>query len=253
MIKKLGLVLECAREGADEKVLTCLTRRLAPATKLVSPACMVSKAHLITDGAAAAQKLLQADNCDRVFIVWDLKPEWQDEEQKLTCAEECALVSAELDRLNIRNRVDLICIVEMLETWVIADERAVTEYLSKAPRTHEFKRQKRPEIHPDPKALLITEFGKTSRRIYRDHTDAVRVIQKCPDVTRLRRVSSFARFVNKLTGSPETEFSRCGDACNDLARSGVFEPVQNSPATVAVPTLPRTYRPRGNPRKGQAL
>ena len=247
MIGKLGLVLECAREGADEKVLKCLTRRLAPATKLAPPQCMVSKEMLIKNGAEAAKLLLEADKCDRVFIVWDLKPEWQEQQQFLDCEEECDLILAKLVTLGIREHVDLICIVEMLETWIIADDRALSTHLSRAPRNYAFKRIKAPESVIDPKALLITTFRQSFRRIYRDHTDAVRVIQKCPDTTRLKRVSSFSRFVTKLTGNEGATFSRCGDVCNDLAPSGVFQPAQAA-ALPEPPTIP-LIKQKGRPRR----
>lgn len=246
MINKLGLVLECAREGADEKVLTCLLRRLSPQTKLAPAACKGSKKELINSGADAAKLLLEADGCNRVFFVWDLKPEWIEEKQLLTCAEECALIAAKLDALGIRERVDLICIVEMLETWIVADDRAVREYISRPNHQSDFRRVNAPEAQADPKSLLQTAFESTSRKTYRDHTDAVRIIQKCPDTSRLLRVSSFSRFVMKLTGQATSPFCACGDVCNDLARSGLFQPVRapqvaTTPSVVAVP---RKGRPR---------
>ncbi len=246
MIGKLGLVLECAREGADEKVLKCLTRRLAPQTQLAPPQCMVSKEMLIKSGAEAAKLLLEADRCDRVFVVWDLKPEWEEQKQLLDCKEECDLIAAKLDDLGIRENVDLICIVEMLETWIIADDRALSTHLSRPPRNYAFKRIKAPESVADPKGLLISTFKQTFRKTYRDHTDAVRVIQKCQDSTRLERVSSFARFVTKLTGKQGTAFSRCGEVCNDLAPSGVFQPAQAVilPAPIAKPVFKQKARPR---------
>lgn len=248
MISKLGLVLECAREGADEKVLKCLTRRLAPATVLAQPACMVSKELLINNGAMAAKQLLDADKCDRVFVVWDYRPEWEEQQQLLNCAEECALIASKLVELGIRDKVDLICIVEMLETWIIADDRAVSDYLSRAPRFYHFRRVKRPEAHRDPKALLIETFGTTFRKTYRDHTDAVRVVQKWADTTRLGKVSSFSRFVRKLTGSATTAFSQCGDVCNDLAPSGLFQPsAQNSGPATAVLNPPA--KTKGRPKR----
>jgi hypothetical protein len=247
MISKLGLVLECAREGADEKVMTCLTRRLAPTTVLARPACMASKELLMNNGAEAAEQLLSAEHCDRVFIVWDLKPAWEEEEQYLTHAQELSLMEGKLDALGIQDDVDLFCIVHMLETWVIADDRAVSAHLSRPTRAFNFRRVLHPESHPDPKALLISNFAASRRGTYRDHTDAVRIIQKSPDTTRLRRTSTFTSLLQKLTGSSTTDFLHCGKACNDLARSGNFEPAQ-APEPANPPAVSPVVR-RGRPRR----
>lgn len=247
MINKLGFVLECAREGADEKVMTCLVRRLSPATRLARPACMASKELLMNNGAEAAEQLLATEHCNRIFMVWDLKPAWEEEEQDLTQVEEIALMEAKLDALGIRAHVDLFCIVQMLETWIIADDRAVSAHLSRPARAFDFRRVRNPEAHPDPKALLISSFSQSRRGIYRDHTDAIRIIQQSPDTTRLRRTSTFSSLLEKLTGNATTDFQQCGDVCNDLGRSGNFEPVQtlgatNAPAVIAVAQ-------RGRPRR----
>lgn len=247
MINKLGLVLECAREGADEKVLRCLTRRLAPTTVLAPPACMTSKELLMNNGAEAAEQLLSAEHCDRVFIVWDLKPAWEEEEQHLTHAEEISLMEGKLAALGIQDDVDLFCLVHMLETWVIADDRAVSAHLSRPTRAFNFRRVLHPEAHTDPKALLISSFTASRRGTYRDHTDAVRIIQKSPDTTRLRRTSTFTSLLQKLTGSSTTDFLHCGTACNDLARSGNFEPAQ-APGPINLPAVAPVVR-RGRPRR----
>ncbi|WP_438480849.1 hypothetical protein [Oleiharenicola lentus] len=247
MINKLGLVLECAREGADEKVMTCLARRLTPGTRLARPACMASKELLMNNGAEAAEQLLNAERCDRVFVVWDLKPAWEEEQQLLTCAEEIALMEEKLTALSIHSRVDLFCITHMLETWVIADDRAVSAHLSRPTRPYTFRRVTNPESHLDPKALLNACFSECRRGVYRDHTDAVRIIQKTPDTTRLRRAPTFTALLHKLTGNAATDFHHCGDVCNDLSRSGNFQPAQAPVA--ARPSEPVVVARRGRPRR----
>jgi hypothetical protein len=219
MIPRLGLVLECAREGADEKVLTCLVRRLAPTTVLAPPACMINKAQLIEKGAGAAKLLLNTDRCNRVFIVWDLKPEWRDQQQRMSYKQELALMRTKLAEAGIQARVDLFCLIQMLETWIIADARAVSAHLSSPTRPFSFRRISDPTAHTDPKALLESHFRQSWRRTYRDYTDAVRIIQKVPDTTRLRRVDTFSNFTSQLTDDADAQFQQCGDVCNDLART----------------------------------
>jgi hypothetical protein len=222
MIKKLGLVLECCRDGADERVLKCLTRRLSPDTEVKKVAAMQDKRKLMQQGVDAAEKLLTAEKCERVFIVWDLQPEWQDDKgEPFDCEEECDLLRAQLADRGIEDKVDLICILQMLETWIVADHPAVSAHLSRPTHPYNFSKVKKLETNTDTKALLIEACiearGRGNR--YNDRLDAVRVIQRVEEPSRLQKVGSFRRFVNKLTGNEESSFQRCGDVCNDLAQN----------------------------------
>ena len=101
MIQKLGLVLECCREGADERVLRCLVRRLSPDTQVVVRA-MNDKGSLFREGIQAAEALVTIEKCDRVFVVWDLHPEWEDEldpKRAIKCKDECEELRKQLAKV----------------------------------------------------------------------------------------------------------------------------------------------------------
>jgi hypothetical protein len=220
MIARLGLVLECARDGADERVLRCLTRRLSPTTVVKNVAAMQTKKRLMKEGVDVAEKLLNAEKCDRVFVVWDLQPKWKDDKGEICdCAKECGLLRAQLIDRGIHDHVDLICILQMLETWIVADHEAVAAHLSRPSRPFVFSRVKALQTHTDTKALLIKACMKARGKRYSDRLDAVRILQRVEQPTRLRAVGSFRRFVHKLTGNEKSAFQRCGDVCNDLAQN----------------------------------
>jgi hypothetical protein len=183
---------------------------------------MQDKRKLMQQGVNAAEKLLSAEKCERVFIVWDLQPEWRDDKgAPLDCEEECDLLRQQLTDRGIEDRVDLICILQMLETWIVADHPAVSAHLSRPAHPYSFSKVKSLETNADTKALLIGACiearGRGNR--YNDRLDAVRIIQRVNEPSRLQKVGSFRRFVGKLTGDEESAFERCGDVCNDLAQN----------------------------------
>jgi hypothetical protein len=222
MIQKLGLVLECCREGADERVLKCLIRRLSPETIVVVRA-MNDKGSLFREGIQAAEALVTIEKCDRVFVVWDLHPEWGDEldpKRAIKCKDECEELRKQLAKVGQKDSIDLICIIKALETWVLADERALSAYFSTPEHPIAVPRVKKPHQDLDPKGHIMTLFKKLRRGSrYTDRIDAVRIIQKAPDTNRLSKVPSFKRLLEKLLHDPDAEFVKCGDTCNDLAAS----------------------------------
>jgi hypothetical protein len=214
MINKLGLVLECGREGADERVLRCLIARLSPGTE-VRVAAMGDKAALFRDGIQAADKLLSADNCDHVFIIWDLHPEWrQDISSAKSCAFECAEMRSQVPAK--LTKITPICILRSLEAWILADERALSEYFSRPTHAVKIPRISCPDRDRDPKGRIFTMFRQQGRR-YTDRLDAVRVMQATPNTNRLRRISSFARLCYKLVGDAAADFQHGGDVCAKFA------------------------------------
>ncbi len=219
MIQRLGLVLECYREGPDDRVLRCLIRRISPDTE-IHVRCMGSKGSFRTDAVKAAELLIAEDQCHEVFLVWDLQPEWADDRGKpFDCVEECKALLAQFPPWKVSQHIHLICITYMLEAWVVADERALATFFSTAAYKAKVQWVKSPETEKDTKALLIdlcvSHRGRARR--YQDRIDAVRILQACPDTSRLTDIPSFARFAEKLTGNAKANFIRDGSACSDFA------------------------------------
>jgi hypothetical protein len=214
---KLGLVLECDTGGPDELVLTCLARRLAPGIT-VQAAGLGSKAQVFLRGPETAAELVETSGCDRVFVVWDLKPYWEGA-AALNCEAEADELRAKLKGMNKTTaaKVRLLCLTWELETWLIADARAVNAHLSTATHKANFKCSF-PLGKNDAKAFLDREVKKHrgQTRRYVDVREAIQIARLIPDTHRVRSIPSFKRFARLVCGKPLADFQQCGDACNDL-------------------------------------
>ena len=222
MIKRLGLVLECDTGGPDELVFRCLIRRFSTkgAEPEVFPVCLGSKRGVMEDAVSRAEALVALDECDLVLIVWDLKPLWDVPPAK-KCVDESALLREKINEIDPQasSRIRLLCLTWELETWLIAEDRAVRQYLSKAAHPCKFQAPKKLDNVTDPKSYLnkaFTSFRGKSRR-YEDRIEAIQIIQQWPDLTRVSKVASFRRFASLVAGSESPAFQQCGSVCNDLA------------------------------------
>ena len=215
---KLGLVLECDTGGPDELVLSCIARRLAPGIE-VQAVGLGSKEQVFLKGEETARELVESSRCDLVLIVWDLKPFWEPAAEK-NCKAETREMLNSLANLPAatRRKIRLLCLTWEIETWLIADERAVSEHLST--RAHKVRfRCKNPLSKTDPKAVLDRECkryrGNTQR--YLAVREAIQIAQCMHDTHRVRRIPSFTRFADLVCTNPRADFQLCGDVCNDLA------------------------------------
>lgn len=200
---KVGFIVECGPQGAEVKVLPHLARALDPTLELLDPVSLDDKGKLKRECGTWAKALL-ARGCQRVLIVWDLLPDWGEYEGKGCRHNDKEQIAASLKSAGLRpsdSRIRLVCIEQMLEAWIMADERALSAFLSTDAHPIKIGRCKDPESVSDPKAALITLFGKSRSRIrrYVDYEHAIRIVRLLPDVTRLRRSESFRRFEEKLT------------------------------------------------------
>lgn len=217
MIKKLGLVLECDSGGPDELVFTCLVRRLSPGTA-VKVVTMGSKSGMLLRAAETAQELIETEKCDRVIIAWDYKPPFDGPPPAKRCEDETAMMKTTLAALPnaLKPKVRLLCLVHELETWLIAEDRAVRDYLSTSAHKCKFKAPK-PHSKVDPKAFLSSEFRAFRGTRYEDFKEAVRLVALWQDTRKVGKLDSFQRFADLVTGDANAEFQVCGDACKDLA------------------------------------
>jgi hypothetical protein len=200
---KVGFIVECCDEGAETKVIPHVVGMVNPAIKpVVVP--LRSKRLLKTNCGEVARALLENSACSRVVILWDLLPDFNEYEGR-GCRHDDkeqisdSLRSAELDPAD--PRIQVVCIEKMLEAWIMADERALSAFLSTDAHRVRVSRCKAPESVPDPKAALITLFRKSGSRIrrYVDYEHAIKIVRLLPDLNRLRRSESFCRFEEKLT------------------------------------------------------
>lgn len=201
--EKVGFIFECGRDGADFKVCNHLLSRMNPHIIMV-PRFLDNTERLLSECGPVAYALLQAENCARVIVSWDLEPPW--ERSRRPCRhddKEKAFASLRSAKVPL-GRVLLLCIERELECWLMADNRALEIFLGKLKHPHqvgnlhEYRRPDQQIRHP--KASLIRlfqhELGKGRRYVDRDH--ALRIAQAIPDWSRLRRSDSFRRFAERV-------------------------------------------------------
>ena len=195
---KIGFIFECGPAGADQQVCEYLAGQLLPGVECVSRT-LNDKANLLQDAGRVAAALL-ADGCERVLIVWDLRPAWPDRKHKPCRRIERTALLELLNKAGITDQpVFLVCIEQELESWLLADERKISAHLSTAAHGYSAQRVRKPDRVPNPKSVMMNHFQTAKGRRYVDQTDAIKVMQeKTKDLSRLRRSPTFVRFESKL-------------------------------------------------------
>ena len=218
MIRKLGLIFECDVGGPDELVFKCLVRRLSPETEVLTRS-LGNKPAIFERGPDVAKALVETDKCDLVMIVWDLKPLW---EKPGSCKTEAQTLRLNLDGLPAatRSKIRLLCLTYELETWLLADDAAVRDYLSKEAHPCTWQVSK-PASYQDAKAQLNRVFSEFRGRRYEDFSEAIKVASKWTSTTKLRKIPSFKRFCVLLTGNKAVDFQKGAEVCGDLRQDAL--------------------------------
>lgn len=195
---KIGFVFECGPQGADKQVCEYLAGKLLPNASFVSRT-LDNKANLLSQAGKVAAALL-GEGCARVLVVWDLRPAWPEKKHKPCRHNERTALLDSLAKAGIAKRpVFLVCIEQELEGWLLADEAKLSAFLSTDAHAYVAKRVKQPDRVPQPKASVLKHFKTARGWRYEDRIHAVKIIcQGEPDLHKLRRSTSFARFESKL-------------------------------------------------------
>lgn len=194
---KVGMIFECGPQGADLKVCEYLAKQIKPDIQIKS-VTLDNKKNLVAECGKAAQLLL-AGGCDQVVIVWDLYPSWHEQAPCRKKDREDIMRSLKAADANIAN-VFLVCIEAELETWLLADNRAINTVLSKPYRPVRIKRMRQTEQIPNPKKYMMQIFRQNGGKPYNDLIHAVQIVKAMPDLKRLRKIDAFRRFERKLIG-----------------------------------------------------
>ena len=124
---KIGFVLECTLKGPDAIIYPSVFSKLCGTVELEKPITLTNKKILMDEGHNYVEELMK-QGCDYVFVIWDRIPKWGGTGR---CVEEKESFIVKLQQLNIdETRVKLCCIDEMLESWLIADERGFNNWVS---------------------------------------------------------------------------------------------------------------------------
>ncbi len=194
---KIGFLVECGPDGPETKVIPYLAKYFRSDIDYdVIP--LDRKPRLKSECGRYARELLRR-GCDRVLIVWDLLPDWGEYEGKGCRKIDREEIGESLRQAGIKptdKRIGLVCIHNMLEAWILADERALASFLSTDAHPVRIRRTRKPESVKDPKARLKDIFRKSGHRIrdYVDRTHALKIVQCLTDLQRLETCATFLRF-----------------------------------------------------------
>lgn len=193
----LGLILECGPVGADKKVCEHLVKRLIPDVT-IKTVTLDNKKNLTNNCGPAAARLIENDKCEKVIIVWDLYPTWRDTQPCMKQDRDEIFRSLDASGVD-RTKIALVCVVEELEAWLLADHRALEDALSRPTRPAKIKRIRKTEEISNPKKYigrLYREHGRT----YNDLIDAEKIVKAMPDLDRIADCDTFQRFRAKVEG-----------------------------------------------------
>ncbi len=211
---KVGIILECGPEGPDVKVCSHLLRMLASGFDFIIKT-LNNKPNLLNECGKTAKNLIVVDKCSRVIVIWDLYPAWREKGVKPCRKEDKQTIIESMAGAGVsKSKYEMVCIEEELESWLIADERMLTDFLTDKKKPHtvgRLLRVKKPDKQRNPKTYLTKIFNRelgASRR-YIDFQDAEALVRYVKDFSRLKKSDSFCRFVQKVTGESvkRSEFS----------------------------------------------
>lgn len=191
MSRKVGIITEAPRGSGDEQVFRWLIEQLCPEMQPVIIGNR-NKKELINDCIEEAIALLDIDGCESILVIYDRMPRFQPKMQLLPTDPQQS-IEQRLNQQGIRDKVQFIRIDEMLETWLIADEAAVRNYLIKKhkpnPVPGPFNGGRKQNHNPKPKDLIeeyLNEYNSTTTALpILKEADLKKVSQRC---------SSFASF-----------------------------------------------------------
>ena len=197
---KIGMIFECGADGADKPVCVQLAKRIDPTLQIISRT-LDDKQNLISKCGSTSAQLLEL-GCERVAVVWDLRPAWPDKKYNPCLKEERnAILDSLLAAKICLERVYLVCIEQELEAWLLADERALRYVLSTPAHPVTIKRRRRVDQIKNPKSVINNLYKEYKGTRYVDRYHAEPIVLAIPDLSRLRKIRSFRRFESAISES----------------------------------------------------
>jgi hypothetical protein len=189
---RIGFVLECSSKGPDADIYPYLAKLFCPNVEINKGdiLTLINKSNVMNEGAAAIKILLET-GCDYVFVIWDRMPKWGGTGN---CEAHKATIVENLNSLGIDSaRVVLCCIKDMLESWMLGDGNAITEYFQSLNPSHRLSR------FPDYKSSI--EQSKPEEKLvkyngrYDKYSDNFKIVKRIKDFGKIAtRNDSFKFF-----------------------------------------------------------
>lgn len=194
---KLGLILECPKQGTDHLVYEYVIKRLCPAIEVfVVPSGSTNKPGMIAICGEVAQTLIEVEHCDKVAVIWDLMPTWGG---KACRKEDVDEITSNLKDSNVNlSKVKLVCIEPELEGWLIVDRAALTNYKTNLSHPHPVKKFKGRNLssHSNDSKKIISKYLE---KRYIDISEAIKITKYIEDFGKIaRKHASFARLKNLI-------------------------------------------------------
>jgi len=186
---RIGFILECSPKGPDADIYPHLAKKFCPSADIHSPITLVNKANVMSEGPIVAKTLFE-EGCDYVFIIWDRMPKWNGTGK---CTDHIASIEAGLDALKInKSRIILCCIKDMLESWMLGDGAAITQYFQNL-TTHPIPNfpDYKSEIDQSKPEEKLSRYNSK----YNKYTDNFKIVKLIDDFEKIaKRNESFGHF-----------------------------------------------------------
>jgi hypothetical protein len=188
---RIGFILECSSKGPDADIYPYLAKLFCPKFEIENTDVLTlnNKANVMNEGPAATKILLES-GCNFVFIIWDRMPKWGGTGN---CEDHRNTIIAGLDSLGIdKSMVILCCIKDMLESWMLGDGNAITEYFqafAPAHRLSSFPDYKSSVEQSKPEEKLMRYNGR-----YDKYSDNFKIIKLIKDFGKIANRNESFRF-----------------------------------------------------------
>ncbi len=211
---RLGMIFECCRNGADEKVYPYLAHQIRSDLEIIKYP-LDSKGKLIANCGETAKKLLNIEKCERVMIVWDLYPSelgfQGGKHRKKENHKQRSSLCVKTDRLPVlqsledtldleeRKKVRILSVQYELETLLLFDKQALKQYISKkAKRDCEITDLSSPQNRTEPKKVIQHILGHHGCW-YDEFQSAYEIIQLV-NPHKLEKCPPYQKFKQRILG-----------------------------------------------------
>jgi len=193
---RIGIVCEGIPGNEDEKVLKHLASRIVPSAT-IECAPLGKKPDLIRNSGSTVKAFLDS-GFSRVVVVWDLEPGFG---REVCLKEDRREIFASLAAAGVLDTacVFLVAIHKELESWLLADGKALSAVLSTRIRPARIRDMNNPEHEGNPKGRLRKLF-EIRGRSYTAMENGIQIAEQVPNnFGGLKNCPSFKRFGKKLT------------------------------------------------------